>query len=231
MFKNILALVALAFISSSAYGQSYWFGPKGVMSFNIQSWNGFDRDPYLSFNGDVYIESEDASSRSSLYAQIGYHTRGSSSRVNFFNGDAFNQTFQFNNLVLELGAKKKLTSEVNKGPYYLLGLRAEYTLSTNLNEFVRFQSPFYPVEQFVRKFNYGVTVGGGWEFEFSELVGGLIEFTINPDLSKQYEQPELQNIINPFSGVAGPLRARDVRNLSFEVKFGLRFMRKVEYID
>lgn len=229
MYRLILfTIIGIASISSS-YAQSFWFGPKGVVSFNLQQWDGFEMNPYLALNADFFIESEDDTSRSSLYAQLGYHTRGSSTRVNFFNGDAFNQSFQFDNLVLEVGAKKKLTSQVNKGPYYLLGIRGEYTLGTNLNEYSRFMSVFYPVEEFVRKFNYGVTVGGGWEFDFGELYGGLIELTINPDLSKQYEQPPLMNIINPFNGQEVNLRQRNIRNLSFEVKFGLRFMRKVEY--
>lgn len=224
-------IVLICLSSNLCDAQSFWFGPKGVMSFNVQQWNGFERDPYVSFNGDIFIETEDEFSRSSLYAQIGYHTRGSSSRVNFLNGNAFNQSFQFNNLVLEIAAKQKLTSKINAGPYYLLGVRGEYTLSTNLNEFNSFGSAFYPIDDFVRKLNYGVTVGGGWEFEFSELIGGLIELTVNPDLSKQYDQPPLQNVINPFNNQTVNLQAREVRNLSFEVKFGLRFMRKVEYID
>lgn len=35
----------------------------------------------------------------------------------------------------------------------------------------------------------GLTVGGGVEIMFSELVGGCIELSISPDLSKQYNQP------------------------------------------
>ena len=110
-------------------------------------------------------------------------------------------------------------------------MRGEYTLGTNLSEYVRFQSAYYPIDDFVRKLNYGVTVGGGWDFEFSELIGGLIELTVNPDLSNQYEQQPIPNVINPFNGQTVTLRERKVRNLTFEVKFGLRFMRKVEYID
>lgn len=226
----IICLMLSAVTTVSA--QSFWFGPKGALSFNLQKWNGFDRDPLINFNGDIFIESEDDFSRSSLYAQLGYHTRGSATRVNFFGGGAASHGFEFNNLVLELGAKQKLVSTANTGPYYLLGLRAEYTLGTNLSEYSRFGSLFYPVDDFVRKFNYGVTVGGGWEFEFSELIGGLIELTVNPDISKQYDQEQaIPNVINPFNNQPTTLQPRSVRNLSFEVKFGLRFMRKVEYID
>ena len=224
-------MVICLITSITAFSQSFWFGPKGVLSFNVQNWNGFERDPYLSFNGDVYIETQDEFSRSSLYAQLGLHTRGSSTRVNFFNGGAATQNFQFDNLVLEIGAKQKLTSETNAGPYYLVALRGEYTLGTNLGEYVRFQSAYYPIDGFVRKLNYGVTVGGGWNFEFSELIGGLVEFTVNPDLSNQYEQQAIPNIINPFNNQTVTLSERKVRNLSFEIKVGLRFMRKVEYID
>ncbi len=231
MLKNTFILALCLFTSITTFSQSFWFGPKGAVSFNIQNWNGFERDPYLSFNGDIFIETYNEYSRSSLYSQLGFHTRGSSTRVNFFNGGSANQSFQFDNLVLEIGAKQKLTSKTNSGPYYLVAVRGEYTLGTNLGEYVRFNSAFYPIEDFVRKFNYGITVGGGWEFEFSELIGGLIEFTVNPDLSNQYEQQAIPNIINPFNNQTVTLRERKVRNLSFEIKFGMRFMRKVEYID
>lgn len=231
MLKNIIILALCLFTSITAFSQSFWFGPKGAMSFNIQNWNGFERDPYVSFNGDIFIETDNEYSRGSLYAQLGFHTRGSSTRVNFFNGDAQNQSFQFDNLVLEIGAKQKLTSRTNAGPYYMVGLRGEYTLGTNLSEYTVYQSAYYPVEDFVRKFNYGVTVGGGWDFEFSELIGGLIELTVNPDLSNQYEQQAIPNVVNPFNGQTITLSERKVRNLTFEIKFGLRFMRKVEYID
>ncbi len=231
MLKNICLLSVYLLTATSSFSQSFWFGPKGAVSFNVQNWDGFERDPYFSINGDFFIETEDEYSRSSLYAQIGLHTRGSSTRVNFFNGNAAVQSFQFDNLVLEVGAKQKLTDQINTGPYYLFGARAEYTLGTNLSEYVRFQSAFYPIDDFVRKFNYGVTVGGGWEFEFSELIGGLIELTINPDLSNQYEQQAIQNVVNPFNNQTITLPERKVRNLTFGIKFGLRFMRKVEYID
>lgn len=231
MLKKFLLLVIYVSTISSLYSQSFWFGPKGALSFNVQNWDGFERDPYLSINGDIFIETHDEYSRGSLYAQLGFHTRGSTTRVNFFNGGAANQSFQFDNLVLEIGAKQKLTSQANAGPYYIVGVRGEYTLGTNLSEYVRFQSAYYPIDDFVRKLNYGVTVGGGWDFEFSELIGGLIELTVNPDLSNQYEQQPIPNVINPFNGQTVTLRERKVRNLTFEVKFGLRFMRKVEYID
>ena len=231
MLKNIFVVVICLLVITSSYSQSFWFGPKGVLSFNIQDFDGFERDPLVTFNGDLFIETSSEYSRSSLYAQLGFHTRGSSTRVNFLGGQAANQSFRFDNLVLELGAKQKLTSQTNAGPYYMVGIRGEYTLGTNLGEYVRFNSPFYPIDDFVRKWNYGITVGGGWDFEFSELIGGLIEFTVNPDLSNQYEQQPIANVVNPFNLQTINLGERNVRNLSFEVKFGLRFMRKVEYID
>ncbi len=231
MLKNILILAICLFTINSAFSQSFWFGPKGVLSFNVQNWNGFERDPYLSINGDIFIETHDEYSRGSLYAQLGFHTRGSSTRVNFLSGNAATQSFQFDNLVLEIGAKQKLTSKTNSGPYYMVGVRGEYTLGSNLSEYVVFQSAYYPVEDFIRKYNYGVTVGGGWDFEFSELIGGLIELTVNPDLSNQYEQQAIPNVVNPFNLQTVTLQERKVRNLTFEIKFGLRFMRKVEYID
>lgn len=230
--KYLISITLFIAAAGTVSAQSFWFGPKGVLSFNLQQWNGFQRDPLVNFNGDIYIETAEEFTRSFLYAQLGYHTRGSSTRFNILNGGTFSQGFEFNNLVLELGAKQKLKTVENKGPYYLLALRGEYTLGTNLSAFNQFQSPYFPVDDFVRKFNYGVTIGGGWEFEFSEFIGGLIELTINPDLSKQYDQQQpIFNVINPQTNQTTTIQPRSVRNLSFEVKFGMRFLRKVEYID
>jgi hypothetical protein len=117
--------------------------------------------------------------------------------------------------------------------YYLFGLRGDYTLSTNLKEYedINKFSGFFPFEQFVRKVNYGVTLGGGFEFPFGSLVGSNLEFTINPDFSTQYKQPAINNIIDPWSGNNMTLSERTIRNITFEVTLGIRLIRLVEYID
>lgn len=42
------------------------------------------------------------------------------------------QGFQFRNIVAEVGAKKSLLNTNKYSPYFILGIRGEYTISTNL---------------------------------------------------------------------------------------------------
>ena len=210
-------------------GQSFHFGPKGGLAINLQQWNNFERDPLFSAFGDIFIESYSEGSTSSLFAQVGYHTRGSAVRFLSFNGPSFNNSFKFNNIVLVAAAKRYLSNKKSARPYYILGIRGDYTVSTNLSDFEQQQSLFYPIEFYVNKFNYGFTVGGGYDFPFGDLYGGFIELTISPDVSLQYEQPPIPNVINPFTCQATTIGERRIRNISLEITFGMRFLRKVEY--
>ncbi len=222
-------LVFFSLFIQDCFGQSFHFGPKGGLAINLQQWNNFERDPLFSAFGDVFIESYSEGSTSSLFAQLGYHTRGSAIRLVTFNGPSFSNSFKFNNIVFVAAAKRYLTNKKSARPYYLLGIRGDYTVSTNLEDFEQQQSLFYPIEFYVNKFNYGFTVGGGYDFPFSDLYGGFIEVTISPDVSLQYEQPPIPNVINPYTGQPITISERRIRNISLEITFGMRFLRKVEY--
>ena len=91
----------------------------------------------------------------------------------------------------------------------------------------------YPIDsdEFIRNINYGITAGGGFETTLSEFVGLLFEFTINPDFSIQYQQPRIDNVLDPYTGNTRSIAERKIRNLTFELTVGFRFLRKVEYID
>ena len=236
--KRFILISSLVLVSAVIFGQSYWFGPKlgGAMSF--QSWGdgtsggGLNRDPLFSINGDIMVESYDEFKKGALYASLGYHTRGSSIQFFSFN-NAFStrQGYRFNNIVLELGGKRSLNLSKDFDPYFIIGIRGEYTIGTNLKNFESQNSPYTPNDVFVRKFNYGVTAGGGFEMEMSELSNIFFEFSIQPDLSYQYESPPAR-VIDPFQmNQTVDLPLRRVRNLSLELKIGVKFLRKVEYID
>jgi len=243
MLKNKISclfglLVTLLFFVNQGFSQSFWFGAKGGAAMNFQSWgNGsfsgsVNRDPLFSLNGDIFIESYDEYNKGTLYAQVGYHTRGSSFRFFSFNNTFTEQQgFKFRNIVLELGAKKSLNLDKELDPYFILGIRGEYTIGTNLDDYINFGSLYYPINEFVRKFNYGVTAGGGFEMKMSELSNVFVEFLLQPDLSFQYEQQPIFNVIDPWTSQPVNLGLRQVRNLSIELKVGLKFLRKVEYID
>lgn len=235
----ICNIFLMLFISIPGYmdGQSFWFGAKGGGAMNYQSWGqgltqGINRDPLFSLNGDIFIESFDEFNKGSLYAQVGYHTRGSSIRfVSFNNLFATQQGFKFNNVVLEVGARKVFSIDKSIFPYYHVGLRGEYTVSTNLDDYRVFNNLFYPLNDFVRKINYGVSFGGGFIKPITDLSDIFMDINISPDLSFQYEQPPLQNVIDPFTLQRVDLPLRQVRNLSLELKVGIRFLRRVVYID
>ncbi len=233
IYKFLVWIGVMLLVSSSAskgVSQSFYFGPKAGIAINTQQWNNFDRDPLFSLHGDVFIESYSEDATSSLFAQLGFHTRGSSIRGFGINtGNSFTNSFKFHNLMFMAGAKQILNREKKFRPYYLFGVRAEYTVGTNLTEFERFQSTFYPFDFYVNKFLYGLTIGGGFEYDMGELYGGFIEFNLHPDVSLQYEQPAIPNVINPFDGRTVTLGERSIRNLSLEITVGIRFLRKVEY--
>ena len=235
-------LLVLACISSKAqdYG-GFYFGLKGGLLLGTQSWNNFERDPLVKYHGTAFIETYDESGRVSLFAQAGLHRKGSAIRGRNFigtNGEPFRaptQEFVFNNISLTLGGKKKNYLSETSTWHYLFGLRGDYTVSTNLKEYEALNeltnSLFFPMDDFVRDINYGVTLGGGFEFALSELVGAIIEFTINPDFSFQYRQPSIPNVYNPYTGTERSIGERTIRNVTFEATVGFRFLRRVEYID
>jgi len=226
--KNIILILGAFFLIKGLNGQSFYFGPKGGLGLNIQQWNSFEREPLFTPFGDLFIESYAEDSPSSLYAQLGYHIRGSSLRFVGFGGTS-SSSFKFNNLVFVAGAKRILDMDKKLRPYYIVGVRGEYNLGTNLDDYLDSGSAFYPIDFYVNNFVYGFTVGGGFDFDIGELYGGFIEFAVNPDVARQYDQPPIPNVISPFNGRPINIPAREIRNLSIEVTFGMRFLRKVEY--
>jgi hypothetical protein len=243
---HILFFSIILLIAQNMSAQGYAFGVKGGLAIGQQKWNtgGASTNNLLfKYQGSLFIESVSASDKgqSVLFAEAGYHLRGSAFRYRSgsaydLNGvlrevDGFTEEFIFKNVGLIVGAKRRGVLGKDKA-FYTVGLRAEYTVGTNLESSSRntlFVSS-YPQQEFVRKFQYGLSISGGYEFPFSALVGGFIEFSVQPDLSLQYFRPEFpafdpyqrQNIIVPEQGI---------RNVSFELSIGFRFLRKIEYIE
>ncbi len=239
--KFFLAVVFFALTTAHLVAQGTAFGLKGGLTLGVQKWNGFDQDPLFKYHGAISAESLDETAQFSVFAQAGYHLKGSALRNQNFldqNGNFFRlaaQEFIFKNASLVLGGKRKYNlSDVSRG-YYLFGLRGDYTLGTNLDKYKEANSfnggLFYPDNAFVRKWNYGVTLGGGIEFDLGELVGTLLEITVNPDFSYQYRQPAIPNVRDPFTGQNRTIQERSIRNVTFEITAGFRLLRKVEYID
>lgn len=246
MNLRILLSFCFALALHGLFAQGSVFGVKGGLTLGVQKINGFQQDPLFKYHGIAFVESLDEESPFAIFAQLGYHLKGSAIRPRgswqtiVIDGITYSrppaQQFVFRNLSLTLGGKRKHDFGERSKLYYLFGLRGDYTVSTNLEKYKpftqsQFYAGYYPEEGFVRKFNYGMTLGGGIEFAFSELVGGLIELTINPDFSPQYKQPSFDtNRTDPY-GNPITYQERITRNLTFEITTGFRFLRKVEYID
>lgn len=246
--RRILFLWAFLLPLAALQAQGYAFGIKGGLTVGMQRWDeSFQRDPLFRYHGIAYIESLSENNEFGLFAQAGYHIKGSAIRTfpfvyqlpggGFERFPGMNIPFEFRNLSLSLGGKKKYDLGISTKAFYMLGIRVDYTASTKLRpEFVDEESPYaliYPIEPFVKKVNYGAIVGGGFEWMFSDYVGGVLEFTVNPDFSLQYNQPAIENIINPNPD--GPniitIPQRQIRNLTFEVTLGIRLLHIIEYID
>lgn len=221
-------------LASDCLSQSFVFGPKLGPALGFQRWSNYpDRGTLFAYHGSFFIESYREGDPSSLYLEGGYHKRGSSEFATFNATTptaAFRQRqrFEFNNASVTAGAKRILDMDKNWKPYYHFGIRVDYTISTNLRDFEQL-GIWYPSEFGVNKINYGVTVGGGFQTDFSELIGAAIEINISPDISKQYFQGPIPNVRNPWSGQNVTLPEQQIRNLSFEVSAVLRMKRIVEY--
>lgn len=240
--KKILLLSLLLSSSFIAIGQGgYYFGVKGGLCVGFQNWSGFEQDPAYKYQGDLFIENRTEGDRFGVFAQLGYHVRGSALRNRTYNSVFGGITrppareFLFNNAVLGLGGKQKFDFGKSSKLFYSFGVRLEYTINTNLGEYAEINQilKYYPFDDntFIRKINYGILAGGGMELEVSEFFGLILELTVNPDFSNQYMQPAIPNVIDPYSGQTRTLPERKIRNLSIELSLGFRFLRKVEYID
>jgi len=224
-------------VSTSAQGQM--FGVKGGLTMGLQKWNNFERDPLYASHLAVSMESAEGDRKSAVFGQVGYHTKGSAIRFQRFfdnNGNEYKPSttdFKFNNVALLLGVKQILGNEnQDSRPYYKLGIRGEYTVSTNLDEFDTRFSFSFPQDEFVKKITYGVSFGAGYEFYLSDLVRGFVELNIGQDLSNQYEQFPINNIPSPFqSGQTISIPERKITNTVVEISVGVLLWRKVEYID
>lgn len=240
--KRTLFLFIFILLTISLNAQkTFAWGIKGGPLIGLQKWESLQRDPLFKYQGSLFIESVPEDNTFSLFAQGGYHIKGSAlrnQRYFFTNGDLFTPStteFLFRNASVVLGAKQKFDFGLTGTSYYSFGLRADYTLSTNLDDYKsggNIVSLSFPADGFVKKFNYGVTVGGGLEFPINELVGTVIELTLNPDLSFQYRQPPLNNVTSPYNpGQNINISERRIVNVTLELSVGFRFLRKVEYID
>lgn len=239
--KTILYLFLFLFLQNTSNAQSssgFYWGVKSGMTVGTQKWNGSDRSPLLRYHGVLFVESA-GNEKSSFYAQAGYHIRGSAVRYSAYQDQSgvlragFTDGYQFRNVSISTGVKQKFAYKDNVKYFYGFGLRGEYTINTNLPKGDNVYSLYFPIDDpnTVRRFNGGMDFIGGFEMKFSDLIGGVLQFTLSPDVTKQYFSVPIPNVRDPYSGQSVTIPAQDIRNLSLEISLGIRFLRKVIYED
>ena len=230
--RLLITCLLLSSLTAQICAQSYAFGIKGGPGLTTQKWNGFGgREPLVRPQGDLFIESHNNESRSSLFLQLGHHIRGSALRFYAYydpvqNRNINSQTsnIQFRNVVLGIGAKRRHDFGVGQA-YYMIGLRGEYTYDTKMGGYL------IAYEGLENKVLFGALVGGGYELPFGRFVSGIVELTINPDFSKQIYLPPQETGFTDNNGNEIILREQNVSNVSIELSFGLRFLREITYYD
>lgn len=224
-------LLAALLSASVIKGQGTVYSILGGLTMSTQTVNGFEKDPFFRLHAVGYMESSSEISPNSLYASLGYHTKGSA--VNspaYYNPTSGTEqarqsnAMEFHNLSLGLGIKQR--REV--GPNFLsygFGIRGDFNLSTD------FGSLFAGLEGTERNFTYGLDLNVGFEFPLSELVSTTIEFGFSPDLSEQIYIPYQDTGYNYSDGSPVIIQPSSIKNIVFEARAGFRFWRKVIYTD
>jgi hypothetical protein len=242
--RNILVLF-VSLIVHLVSAQSTAYVLQGGLTIGSQRWdNSFDRELLFAPHGAISIETlNNENDNASLYMQIGFHIKGSATRFRFVNvisgapGRQFTEEFRFNNISATFGAKAKRDWNKAKGSkyYYFGGVRGDYTYSTNIDELAAnnpFNRNFYPNIFYMNRWMAGVSAGAGIEMKFSELIGGEVKLSVCPDFTLQYSQPSIPNVIDPLNQTGTiTIPDRRIRNISIELTFGLRLLRKVVYVE
>lgn len=202
------------------------YGLKGGATIATQTWNGYQRNALYSYHADAFIEvlgawrdkNETGSfKRSSFQAQLGYHRKGSAFRNIIFQGNQPAPNV-FHNLSLGLLGKGAFKTGKKHNAYYGIGLHIDYTMTYQLQGF--------GAQSGVNRFNYGIWLGGGYEWSLSESLALFVEISISPDISKQvYIPPGLPTqFTDPISGQVILSTEQKVYNLPFELSVGIKFI-------
>lgn len=202
------------------------FGVKGGFTIAVQRWNGQDRQPLWAWNGGAWYESL-GGKRVGVIIGAEYHQKGSalvnratqyinqSGQVVDIPRQVFNMSF--NNISLLIGGKARHEFTPSLAAYYSLAARLDYTVKYDLGIY----QAFY--KDYVRRFNYGITLGGGMEWKLGQSPVSLIaDIAVSPDFSSQifappgfYQDPQTNQQIQ--------VQEQKVRNITIDFNIGFRY--------
>ncbi|WCL80137.1 hypothetical protein PPO43_09120 [Saprospira sp. CCB-QB6] len=231
MAQYLLLLIALLATNARLLAQEeqpedellggFYYGVYGGGTVATQNWNNFQRNALMSYHAGIFVESllpGSAGQQTSYLFALGYHKKGSSFR-NMFVGGSTVPANEFHNLTL-LGAFKKNYAtgpEERDRLYFLLGLRAEYTLD--------YQLVGFGVEG-VNRALLGVKLAGGYDLRLPDSGLGLrLEASVSPDITRQVFVPAGYSTgMNDQNGNPILSQEQKVYNLIFEVSAAVFIM-------
>ena len=212
------------------------FGIKGGLTLGNQNWNGSERELLPAYHGALTMESVNDSISLSFFGQVGYHVKGSAIRFRGYQHPVTLQwipgrteRYPFTQVSVVGGLKNR--HEVGMfDAFYYLGIRVDYLLDYQVLNAHANNSGF---DQYVNKVTYGVNIGGGIEYEFSNFPAAIfLDLSFQPDLGRQIFLPGGQVFyIDRFTNQQIAYPEQKVLNRTIELALGVKFIRRVEWVD
>src|SRR5699024_464049 len=178
-------VVGLFFLPREAITQSMYFGIKGGPVIAFQKWNGYrESKPLLALHLMGHLESY--GDESVFFLNAGLNPKGRGLRYNDYVSPITGRVVRggysriiFKNAEVGAGIKRYYEWTEDFEFFYSFGLRLSYTYGSE------FGSIRYINTNGIRKWNYGVSAGGGFRLKSNEFFRPLLHITFSPDLSQQ----------------------------------------------
>jgi len=227
--RYIISLfILLTFIGSTDAQTGTAYGFKGGLTAGTQSWSGSQREYLLAYNASLFMESINESTSLRFFGQLGYTKKGSAIVSNSFVNPFTNQTIPrqvirqpFEQANLIIGAKNMHPFTAVYTGYYAVGVRVDYLL--------RYDLLFLNVDRWVNKITYGLSLAGGIEFQPNDSpIAFQLEAMFHQDLANQIFY---QNIIVTDQWGRQSSQSAKVINSSLDITLGIKFIRKIIWVD
>ena len=227
LFKlSFTAVLVLTFFQGHGQDRMIIYGLQGGYSMSNQRWESFNRDALFKPHLDFIFESQDLNNGVSFYSSLGYHIRGSATRSrnvinNTGNRERFVEEMAIQNVVINLGVKKRAIKHSGNAIFYFMAFRGEINVGQNFDFYEALEDDVNPVLG-------GVTLGFGYEWVVPSKGTVIAGFSIQPDFTNQiFVQPGV--IQNTFTGLNENVDQEEIRNFNIELSVGFLFYHQKEY--